>query len=219
MKRKVFVAMLLVLTSVSCFGYRNTNRKPWWDVYVGSKEYSCLVGGKYQKGDVDGVVYYISEDLKTMKIRPRSCFTFIRSQLPITHKAAEEMYAKHGFQLPTMAELWAMFCNHNVMQWNANYKLGYDGVSPETSYCFYLQGWYWTRERSEKPGSWKIASISLRFAYNTGDGFFEEQWAREMVSVNKERNGGYNVMDHVGTKTVPFEPQYITGTYKRPEGL
>lgn len=219
MKRKVFVLMLLVLTSVSCFGYRNTAYKPWWDVYVGNKEYSCLVGGKYQKGDVDGVVYYISEDAKTMKIRPRSCGTFVDNSLPVPHKVAEEGYAKHGFQLPTTAELWAMFCNHNVMQWNANYKLGYDGVSPKTSYCFYLSGWYWTREKSEKPGGWNIAFVSLRCAYNKDDCSFIEGSAREMEAYNIESNGGYNIMDHVGTKTVPFEPQYITGTYKRPEGL
>lgn len=218
MKRKVFVSMLLVLTSVSCFGYRDTYYKPWWDVYVGNKEYSCLVGGKYQKGDVDGVVYYISEDLKTMKIRPRSSYTFINYPF-VTHKTAEEVYAKHGFQLPTTAELWAMFCNHNVMQWNANYKLGDDGVSVKTCYCFYLDGWYWTREKADEPGYWKIASISLRCASNKDDCYFIEESAKEMVSVNKESNGGYNVMNHVGTMTVPFEPQYITGTYKRPDGL
>ena len=204
MRKILFFLIFSLFFAAQSFGDHTKYPKPDLTIIKGCQECFYLYGGQYRKGDIVGIVYYISPDRKCMKIIPQSTRIIPgRGKSTLSFEESIKVCQKNGFDLPTFDEMVMIIKHQPLMRWNILYDLGWD-IKRENNELWTFPNkdkYYWTKDFLTNDKHIILYGLDVDN---------KNLWA---TNYNEISTDGLNYLGVVGTKEVPFEPQYISGTY------
>lgn len=186
MKKLIYLILLCLYTTVSVAK----------DNYVGSLYFRPIVGGLYEKNGTFGMVFYVDENTRTMKILCVTPDEIIREDESSTYTAIKRRYNTYGWNLLDTVTCDIITANMNTILNNRAWVDNMEVYIPR--YCDIAM---------ESPKNCRMVNLyDMTNPYTPYNNF----WRYESEITTTGTYLHEFEFAHTGWRNVPLEPQYVT---------